>query len=508
MLYRKPLFRAAWHRLPLALFAVALLLTAFAYGIAVGKYQTFPYRLIADGVKTARVALGAYPRLYGAASGQRAERIALGAYPDDWQGQDLVRLLGFSELPPAAAAANRIESIGGAELAEPLLWAGGRYHFLEHCPGNGCIAVAYHRTGAVAQVWPYRPDALEQAAAAFSDDGFPYELAVNFAFAPSLFHGSVSLYPNGDLLVVFHHHPRSGAFPYGAGIARINPDGYPVWFRRDYSHHWAHLLDNEVALVPSLRIGNDAAFYRPAADTGKSACDTGKPYIDVVHYIDGNGRLLKSIDVIGALLASSYAPLLGQTTDPCDPTHLNFVSVIGDDYVGAGSIAPGDLVVSLRNISAFAILDGTDGSVKRVVRGSFAQQHSVQHWQGSQFLMFDNRNLHNGVPTQSRLLLIDLASGQETTVFPKGDIPQLPLLFSLKAGNVAVSPDRERAIVAFTRIGIAVEIRLDDGAILNIFRNLHDISGIEDFPDERTTQSGVFNLYELDYIRPPLGDAP
>lgn len=480
--------RSAWHHLPLALFVVAFVLMAFAYGIAVGKYQTFPYRLIADGVKTARVALGAYPR--------------------ELPGRDFSRLAAFSDIPPADAATRRIEFVGSAKLSEPLLWYGGKYQFLEQCPGYGCIAVAYDRAGAVAQVWPYRPEALERAAAAFSGDEFPYELALNFSFTQSVSPLSVSLYPNGDLLVVFHHRFRRGAFPYGAGVARINPDGYPVWFRRDYSHHWAQLLDNGVALAPSLRIGNDAAFYRPAADIGKPACDTGKPYIDVVHYIDENGRLLKTIDVTGALLESPYAPLLGQTTDPCDPVHLNFVQRIGDDYVGVADITPGDLVVSLRNVSAFAILDGTDGGVKRVVRGSFAEQHSVQHWKGSKFLMFDNQNLYNDVPVQSRLLLVDLANGRETTLFPKGDIPQLPLLFSRYSGDVAVSPERERAIVTFTRIGIAVEVRLADGAVLNIFRNLHDISSAEIFPDERKTRSGVFDLFGLDYIRQPLGDAP
>lgn len=47
------LFRALSRHLPLALLAVALLLTAFAYGGVVGKYQVFPYRIIADGAKTA-----------------------------------------------------------------------------------------------------------------------------------------------------------------------------------------------------------------------------------------------------------------------------------------------------------------------------------------------------------------------------------------------------------------------------------------------------------------------
>lgn len=61
----------------------------------------------------------------------------------------------------------------------------------------------------------------------------------------------------------------------------------------------------------------------------------------------------------------------------CDPFHLNFVDRAGADAGGAWGLAPGDLVASLRNLSAFAILDAESGRVKRLVRGSFFYQHCV-----------------------------------------------------------------------------------------------------------------------------------
>lgn len=487
------LYAAVLRHLPLALFAIAVILTAFAYGVWVGKSETFPYRVIADGVKTARAALG--------------------AYSEQPRRRDFYGLTGFSTTPPAAAAANRIESIGSNGLADPLLWFGGQYQFMEHCPDYGCMAVAYNRAGAVDRVWPYRPDALERAAAEFtaadSDNDFPYEQSLNFSFGRDVHPVGVSLYTNGDLLVIFQHWPGR-AFPYGAGVARINPDGAPVWFRRDYSHHWARLLPNDVALVPSLRVGDAAAFYEFAEGHSAFNCDTGKPYLDAVHYIDGQGSLLQTIDLAQALLESPFALLPGQHTQfPCDPLHLNFIDLIGDDYAGSDDIAPGDLVLSLRNVSAFAILDGADGRVKRVVRGTFARQHSVHHLHGATFLMFDNQNLSGTAPERSRLLMVDLASGQETTIFPNDDIPddntsELPHLFTRSGGYAAVSPDRERALVVFTLLGLAVEVRLTDGKALNVFRNLHDLSDLEHFPDERNTAAGIFNWHGLDYIRRPI----
>ena len=62
-----------------------------------------------------------------------------------------------------------------------------------------------------------------------------------------------------------------------------------------------------------------------------------------------------------ALVESPYAALLWHTTDTCDPLHLNSVRRIEDaeDAIDdSAGIAAGDLVVSLRNLSAFAIRDG------------------------------------------------------------------------------------------------------------------------------------------------------
>ena len=85
-------------------------------------------------------------------------------------------------------------------------------------------------------------------------------------------------------------------------------------------------------------------------------------------------------------------------------------------------IAKGDLTLSLRNISAFVILDGETSRVKRLVRGTFSRQHSVQHLKDSVFLMFDN---HGGdeIGGPSRLLEFDLADGAERTIFPNPDTP-------------------------------------------------------------------------------------
>ena len=464
----------------------AIALAAFAYGGLGGHYELFPFPFIADGIKTLRTLHEVHTRK-----------------DDDSQ------FLRFADVPPERVASNRFEFVAGDTLSGPVLWQGGRYQFLEYCPDWGCLAVQFTATGQVAHAYPFRNDELEQAAADAQSDEFPYELSPAASFARDVDVAAISRYANGDLLVVFW---QANAFPYGAGVARIDRAGHPVWFRRDYSHHWPHIEEDGVALVPGALVGSEPISFEggPRRGTIKLRCRTGRPYLDEIRMIDGNGRLLKRINLLDALRNSPFVHLLQSTLGPdpdgrreafCDPLHLNFVRRLRDDAGGTWGIAPGDLVASLRNLSAFAILDGASGRVKRLVRGSFLYQHSVHHLTGSTFLMFDNHG-GDGVHGPSRLLKIDLADGRETTLFPNDRTPQpLRNLFSNNRGALDISPDHRRAMISFTYEGMTVEVRLADGAVLNVFHSLHDVSNLEQFPEERQQRAAVFEINGLYYLR-------
>ena len=468
-------------RLPQLLLVLALALAAFAYGYLSRHYKLFPFSAIHNGVKTLRT----------------LHKLSM--------RKDDGRFAHFAAVPPDNAASNRFEFVQGDAINDPILWQGGRYQFLEYCPDEGCLAVEYTATGQVAHAYPFRSDELEQAADAARSDEFPYELSPAASFVRDVNVAAMSRYANGDLLVVFYQDP---AFPYGAGVARIDRAGHPVWFRRDYSHHWPHLEEDGVALVPGLLVGSAPISFERARKTITIKCRTGRPYLDEIRTIDGSGQILKRLNLIDALRDSPFAHIMQSTSEPnyrldspCDPLHLNFVHQLRDDAGGTWGLAPGDLVASLRNLSVFAILDGESGRVKRLVRGSFLYQHSVQHLTGSTFLMFDNWG-SDGIHGPSRLLMIDLADSRETTVFPNDQTPQpLRNLFSHDQSTIDISPDRQRAMVAFTKEGVAVEVRLADGAVLNVFHSLHDVSSLEQFPEERKQRAAVFEMRGIYYIR-------
>ena len=117
--------------------------------------------------------------------------------------------------------------------------------------------------------------------------------------------------------------------------------------------------------------------------------------------------------------------------------------------------------------------------MKQMVRGTFNYQHSVQHLGGSEFLLFDNHGA-DASAGPSRVLLVDISgdSVREQTVFPTAETTEEFKLFSHNRGNISISLDRERVLVASSNQGIALEVRLSDGVILNVFRNVHDLTGL------------------------------
>ena len=463
---------------PVSLFVVALMLAGFAGGLYVARYKVFPYAIVSSARKTFVAAVEVSLR---------------NPYGERWR---------FVDVPPDQAAARRFEFIGSDQLTDPILVPGGPYRFREYCPDHvGCLAVEYAGRGEIRHAWPYRPDELEKwlEKEEFTSD-FPYEHPIGFSFLDHTQIRGVLPYANGELLVVFHFLMNN--HPYGGGVARIDRTGKPVWYRPDYSHHQPPLTDGEVALVPGMRLG------RPI-DTQLVPGWHGPPIVmscprwlhDVVNVIEPQGGgLLEEISVFDAVFESSYASLL-LYVDPCDPTHVNSVQPLGEDAAGAG-LEPGDLVVSMRNLHAFAILDRDTHRLKRMVRGGFMMQHSVLHFEGSRFLMLDNQGgrTADGSLGISRLLMVDAASGEETTIFPNHRTPDhLRKLYSSRGGGVVISPDRGRALVTFTQYGRAVEVRIADGAVLVVFDSLYDVSHVERLPEERATRAARQRLSEIRY---------
>src|SRR4030095_9314764 len=166
---------------------------------------------------------------------------------------------------------------------------------------------------------------------------------------------------------------------------------------------------------------------------------------------------LKKISILEAVLQSPYRAILLNTSDPCDPIHLNYVDTLSKGSSnGAGGGDRTQFLVSLRNVSAFGLIDSVTGRLVRVFRGSFVQQHGVRFIDAHTVVMMDNcGGDYAGGP--SRVLLFDLADGKERTLFPNA-LSKWPGTFTKEAGNIDISADHKRVIATFTHSGRAYEI--------------------------------------------------
>ena len=517
-----------FKHLPLILFVAALALSVFFAGMWVWESRVFPYHLARSAHKTLMVALEMHGLI--APEAERAPIATIKVAPPsasdtadrfECDRSEATRELRntlrgrefFMQLKcPAAriasreASAKRIEFIAADGLHDPVLLGGGLGMFLEHCPPlphsalpGGCLAVEYSRAGEVSRATPFRPQAIE-AANIVSEEDYPYEHPPGWVFAKNALVYSVSPYPGGDLLAVFR---VSHAFPYGGGAARVAPDGHPRWFRKDYSHHLPHVIDDNLALVPGFRVERKNRALQVGQLKSALECRRESWLVDTVLLIDGAGRLLEEIDILGALLESPYNGIFlpERQRIKCDFTHLNFAHQLGPDASGADGIAPGDIVASLRDLDAFGIIDRDTRRLKRLVRGSFIHQHTVRHFEKARFLLFDNLG-SDGVHGPSRLLMVDLATGKETTLFPRDHTPARMRWVTRMWGSLALSPDRRRVLFDETMAGRTLEVRLSDGRILNIFRQLHDLSNVDAIPEPFRQQAWFFWSSPSSYANP------
>ena len=447
-------------------------------------------------------------------------------------------------------SAKRIEFIAADRLDDPVLVGGGIGMFLEHCPpsphlglAGGCLAVEYSRAGEVSRAVPFRMQAIEAASilpeADLDDEDLRRRAATLQSSWPSVIVHSVSPYPGGDLLVQLETRPFPPAFaiPFYqiAGTARVAQDGQPRWFRNDYSSFPPHIIDDNLALVLNRRVGLSGAADALIAERSGAArqqriktlhqvndkekpteCDDWKCkwQVDTINLIDGRGRLLDTIDTLDALLESSYNSVF---FDPKlymwrrNPVWTTSIHQLGADVSGANNIAPGDIVVSFPDLDAFGIIGQNNRRLKQLARGDFSQQYAVRHLEKARFLMFDRGKAGS---TSLRLLMFDLTTGKQTLLFPRDHTPahlrriaaDSKRRQSLKGirteMHLALAPDRRRVLFGEPRTGLAFELRLSDGRILNIFRQLHDLSSVDGVPEPLRQRAWVFRTTAYEYANP------
>ena len=241
------------------------------------------------------------------------------------------------------------------------------------------------------------------------------------------------LYPNGDLLAIFQ----------GGGMIKLDHRSNLLW-ASNLSYY------NHLSLDPS---GLILAIAKTARMVPELRSD--EPVLeDSIVWLSPDGELLRRVSLLETLTSSPFADLIHPLPQHADIFHTNTVLAVDDPEVNDESVlAPGLLIVSLREIDMVAILDPRSTTVKAAWRGPWRAQHQPVPLPTGKLLVFDNK----GAEVGSRVVEFDPANEALTWSFPgAGDEP----LSSPEAGSCQRLPNGN-TLITESEMGRALEITPD-----------------------------------------------
>lgn len=420
-------------------FGAGMAVILFFAGAVAMEAKVFPYRLVKD----SRAALGALAKL-----------------------EPSNRPIGVVDFEPNATgpSARRLDPGAGTEH---ILLAGGFYQYMDICPTYGCIAVIVDRTGAVVHAWEADlKELLEGDALA------DFYTGVERKDDNNVFVWGVALEDNGDLIVTLH---GANLFPYQVGIAKYDVSGKLLWKRIDHSHHWATVDRTGEIFVPYSTAVKDLTTF--GATATEIHCAEGSVSVEGVRVLTPGGEVEREMSFADIFQRSDYPGLLYAVRNGCDPFHVNAVVPVpeaGARRFPTGTVEAGDLLVSLREPSALAVIDREDGTMKALIGGRAAGQHSPRFLPDGTIVVFDNQGGRKD-EGGTRILRIDPATTETEVVYPrKADDPLLPF-HAPTAGVLDISPDGDRILVADPKGGRVFEILVATGAPLWVYDKVLDI---------------------------------
>lgn len=221
--------------------------------------------------------------------------------------------------------------------------------------------------------------------------------------ADFIFWDDVHLFPNGDLIVMYI---GLGDTPWGYGLVKMNKDSEVIWTYFDHVHH-------------DLDVGQDGTIYvltnEIRTDSLEGFEHLRPPRIDdSITVLSPDGQEIKKVSVIDALLRSPYGRMLRTPAWNIkeDFLHTNSIDLIDQQLAKNLPFAkPGQVLLSLRDIDAIAVLDLDKETVVWALEGPWHRQHDADALPNGNLLLFDNFG-HYGLGGMSRVIEIDPSTGE------------------------------------------------------------------------------------------------
>lgn len=273
-----------------------------------------------------------------------------------------------------------------------------------------------------------------------------------------------NLWPNAEDVLPFGQlHAQPGAAIHGAAIApngdvvfnfehlstlRLNACGEVVWKHMNFAHHSVYQTRDGSFVVPvSLILDED---HPRLPNVGPRYHDDG------IQFITADGEIQETYHLLDILAESGLSGLIHLSSIDNDDTrvqgdllHTNDIEVF--EGPGEGYLAPGDVVVSLRNINTILVLEGDTLRAKGHFTGMFLRQHDPDILDANTLIVYDNNNRNNDVASATNFSVIsrlDLSTGVATPVLGHTDSLRfyseiMGKLDLLENGNLMIASSRQ-----------------------------------------------------------------
>jgi len=325
----------------------ALFAAGFVYGDYAAKHRIFPYPHISGLAGTARPDLRPQARGRWRVASGRSERKGITRE----QEEELVSMMTLGYVSGSKPAT----SLGGVTLFDRARAYGGLNLFSS---GHGPEAVlmdmegrALHTWGLrLTEVWPDRQWLVKDP------EVQPWR--------------RVHLYDNGDLLAVYDW----------LGMIRIDRDSRVVWARPAGAHH-------------DIDVQPDGTIYTLEHERGiLPRIDESYPTVeDYVAVLSADGTLLRRVSLLEALERSPYWALLERALPRGDILHTNSIEVLDGRLERLSpAFAPGNVLVSFRELDAIAVVDLDEEVVVWALTGRWHRQHEATVLGNGHMMLFNN----------------------------------------------------------------------------------------------------------------------
>jgi hypothetical protein len=250
---------------------------------------------------------------------------------------------------------------------------------------------------------------------------YPAEHVPDFRFGFQTFGFEAA--PDGSVVTVVEN----------LGLVKLDRCGKVMWTLDKRVHHNITHLGDGTYWVGAHRDSRevDLALDWPGRDPWtRKAPEFDASYEDLLLHVSGEGKVLREISVLKALLKGVPWHLLhavaAEFEPPSDPTHLNDVEIVTPALAARvpGANA-GDLLVSIRNLNMLAIISLETGDLVWYQVGPWVRQHDPDIEADGRISVFDNHD-HMGWDYNkefggSQVMLLDPKTGASEITWPKSD---------------------------------------------------------------------------------------